>query len=65
MYMKGSGIVWVWNLVSESKHDVKWRDVDFLFSSAVSFFNPGCEEAGFTEAFHNQNGSIFLLIISL
>lgn len=41
MYMKGPGIVWVWNLVSESKHDVKWRDVDFLFSSAVSFSTPG------------------------
>lgn len=40
MYMKGPGIVWVWNLVSESKHDVKWRNVFFLFSSAVSFSTP-------------------------
>lgn len=40
MFMKGPGIVWLWNLVSESKHDVKWGDVDLSFGSGVSFSTP-------------------------
>lgn len=43
MFMKGPGIVWLWNLVSESKHDVKWGDVDLSFGSGVSFSTPALQ----------------------
>lgn len=45
MFMKSSGIVWLWNLVSESQHDVKWEDVALSFCSGVAFSTLGARRA--------------------